>query len=566
MRKGTRISRQFATALGLAWMAAAPVLAAPSLVYSTFLGGIGADEGNAIAVTPEGRAYVVGRTVSPDFPTSPGAVLPHPAPDPDFPANPVDAFATGLTPTGALEVSTYLGGPHTDIATAVAVGPDGGIYVAGMTFNAEDIYTFVAKLHPSGQFFEYFLPILHGSREVPRDIAVDSQGNAWVTGIRLYDDASNEHVEQAFAAKVSPSGALLAFTLLDGSGYDEGTGIVVDAIGDVYVAGFTTSDDLPYSEFFQGTRGGTEVFVIKLDSSGEILGTALLGGSGPDQPTAIAIGPDGRVFISGWTGSANFPTTAGALQGTLSGPRDLFALWFTPGGLIETATYFGSAGSETSGGAALDPAGRALLAGTGSSGCVGSFVVRLDRGLSTLEDTFCLPGAEIRAIDADAQGDAYVTGVTQGAGFPVVNAFQPQYGGNGDAFVTRISFNQPPDCSIAFASPATLWPPNGRLVPVSIRGVTDPNGDPVTLTVTGVRQDEPLSQTGVPDAVGIGTAGTSVRADRDGKRDGRVYHIAFEASDGNGGVCTGTVTVCVPHDQGRGRTCGDGGPLFPSGG
>jgi hypothetical protein len=114
-----------------------------------------------------------------------------------------------------------------------------------------------------------------------------------------------------------------------------------------------------------------------------------------------------------------------------------------------------------------------------------------------------------------------------------------------------------------------LWPPNHKLVGVRIDGVSDPDGDPVTVTVTGITQDEPVDAQGdghsCPDAIGVGTAFASIRAERAGARgDGRVYHIAFRADDGHGGECSATVAVCVPHDQGRGQGCGDQGPLFDS--
>ena len=133
---------------------------------------------------------------------------------------------------------------------------------------------------------------------------------------------------------------------------------------------------------------------------------------------------------------------------------------------------------------------------------------------------------------------------------------------------TTIRGNLPPDCSAAAASPAMLWPPNHQFVDVSVAGVRDPDGDPVAITITGVTQDEPLNGGGqgntCPDATGVGTATASVRAEREGTGDGRVYHIAFTADDDRGGRCTGSVTVCVPHDQGRGRACVDQGALFDS--
>jgi len=133
--------------------------------------------------------------------------------------------------------------------------------------------------------------------------------------------------------------------------------------------------------------------------------------------------------------------------------------------------------------------------------------------------------------------------------------------------------NSPPDCSNAAASPASLWPPNHALAPVQVAGVTDPDpGDTVTVTITSVRQDEPLNTVGdgntSPDATGVGTGQAQVRAERTGNKhvpgDGRVYHIGFTATDAAGAQCTGTVTVCVPHDQGQGSACVDGGPLYDS--
>jgi len=128
--------------------------------------------------------------------------------------------------------------------------------------------------------------------------------------------------------------------------------------------------------------------------------------------------------------------------------------------------------------------------------------------------------------------------------------------------------NAPPDCSRAAATPANLWPPNHQYVPVTIDGVTDPDGDPVTVTVTGVFQDERTNALGsgdtCPDTTGIGTSQASVRAERSGRQDGRVYHVFFQAADDRGGKCEGEVKVCVPHDRRPGAVCVDEGVLFDS--
>jgi hypothetical protein len=117
--------------------------------------------------------------------------------------------------------------------------------------------------------------------------------------------------------------------------------------------------------------------------------------------------------------------------------------------------------------------------------------------------------------------------------------------------------NRSPECTAAAPSVLELWPPNGRFVPIDVHGVTDPDGDPITIYITGILQDEPTN--GSADATGVGTGQASVRAFRAGGGDGRVYHIGFRAEDGRGGACSGTVRVDVPHD--RSRPAVDGGAL-----
>ena len=132
--------------------------------------------------------------------------------------------------------------------------------------------------------------------------------------------------------------------------------------------------------------------------------------------------------------------------------------------------------------------------------------------------------------------------------------------------------NEPPVCSAAAASIETLWPPNHKFVAIDVLGVTDPDGDATTITVDSIFQDEPTDTFGdgkfTPDGQVVDTDTAEVRAERSGTKkvpgDGRVYHIGFTADDGNGAECSGTVTVCVPHDQGESSVCVDGGPLFDS--
>ncbi|MHA7297681.1 vWA domain-containing protein [Pseudarthrobacter sp. MDT3-1] len=128
--------------------------------------------------------------------------------------------------------------------------------------------------------------------------------------------------------------------------------------------------------------------------------------------------------------------------------------------------------------------------------------------------------------------------------------------------------NAAPVCTSAAAAQPSIWSPNHRMVGVKIVGLTDPDGDPLKLTVTGVTQDEPVNGPGdgntSPDAA-IGTDGSSVqiRAERSGTGDGRVYAIAITATDGEGATCSGTVRASVPHDQ-RGAAAADSGQAYNS--
>jgi hypothetical protein len=128
--------------------------------------------------------------------------------------------------------------------------------------------------------------------------------------------------------------------------------------------------------------------------------------------------------------------------------------------------------------------------------------------------------------------------------------------------------NQPPDCTKAVPSIDTLWPPNHKLVTISINGVTDPEADPIAITITRITQDEPVNGLGdgdtSPDGFGVGTSQTQIRAERSGTGNGRVYTISFTATDGKGGTCSGQVKVGVPHDQGKGATPIDDGQNYDS--
>jgi hypothetical protein len=180
----------------------------------------------------------------------------------------------------------------------------------------------------------------------------------------------------------------------------------------------------------------------------------------------------------------------------------------------------------------------------------------------------CKSGAPVRCDDGDICTDDSCNEQTDQCD----NVFDPT---NDPSCVIT---NRPPVCDEAVADPSLLWPPNHKFRKVSILGVTDPDGDPVGITVLAIMQDEPVDDHGdgktCPDGKGVGSHMAALRAERSGQGDGRVYHVHFLAEDGQGAACEGHVTVCVPHDQrdkdgdsdseNGSHVCGDQGPLFDS--
>ncbi|HEY7512239.1 MAG TPA: Ig-like domain-containing protein, partial [Vicinamibacteria bacterium] len=200
--------------------------------------------------------------------------------------------------------------------------------------------------------------------------------------------------------------------------------------------------------------------------------------------------------------------------------------------------------------------------------------VAADQDVTTNEDT----PVGITLVAADVDGDALAYSVVTSPQHGTLSGTGPSltytpaadyHGPDGFTFrardgaldsnvatvrITVRPVNDAPSCVAAAAVPEQeLWPPNHRLVRVNVVGLTDVEGEPITVQVTAIRQDEPVSGQGsgntAPDAV---LAPPQVRVERQGGRDGRVYHLSFTASDASGGTCTRTVAVCVPHDQGDG--------------
>jgi hypothetical protein len=327
--------------------------AGSALVYSTYLGGSKVDSGQGIAVDSSGHAYVRGIATSTDFPTTAGAFQ-------TSLAGSLNTFITKLNPSGsALVYSTYLGGSSVDVGWGIAVDSSGHAYVAGNTTSSDFPITpgafqtslagsqnaFVTKLNPSGSGLVYSTYLGGTSADVVWDIAVDSSGHAYVTGYATSTNfpttagafqTSLAGSHNAFVTKLNPSGSGLVYsTYLGGGGLDYGLGIAVDSLGHAYVTGQTQSSDFPTTAgAFQTSLAGTKnAFVTTLNPSGSALVySTYLGGSGGDAGYGIAVDTSGNAFVTGVTGSSNFPTTTGAFQTSLAGSDNTFVAKLTPKG------------------------------------------------------------------------------------------------------------------------------------------------------------------------------------------------------------------------------------------
>ncbi|HEY3128758.1 MAG TPA: SBBP repeat-containing protein, partial [Acidobacteriota bacterium] len=323
-------------------------------------------------------------------------------------------------------------------------------------------------------------------------IAVDAAGNAYVTGTTFAGDfptvaplqATKGLSSDVFITKISPSGTLVYSTFLGGGLADEGRGIALDPSGNIYVTGTTQSTNFPVMNAFQPTsRGGfREAFVAKLNATGSALVySSYIGGSDQEIATAIAVDLAGNAYLTGYTQSADFPTTAGAFQTAFGGGTcftnrpcaDAFVTKIASNGALIYSTFLGGSDNENLdflsnpvGGIAADTSGNAYVTGLTSSknfptrsplqaapnGFADVFVAKLNPTGSALLYSTYLGGRDDdigRAITVDSAGNAFLTGSTVSPEFPTVNPAQAAYGGigssfssnapsSGDAFVVKI--------------------------------------------------------------------------------------------------------------------------------
>jgi hypothetical protein len=331
------------------------------LVYSTYLGGAGtanaADSPGGIKIDASGNAYVSGYTGSLDFPTTQGAF------QTAYQGGLRDIFVTKLNTTGSeLVYSTFVGSPNADYANNIAIDSSGGAYVTGYsnacTFPTPNGFQhdcggkgqnlIVAKLNPAGSALDYATYIGYAT-STGRNIAVNGAGEAYVTGFVQNDETPPSPTfpttpgalqpsyggggRDAYVVKLSADGSRLEYaTYLGGADADQGQGITVDSIGGAYISGYTSSSNFHTSGCaHQTTNGGSQdAFVTRLDPSGNLEYSTYLGGAGTESGDGIGVDGNGKVYVTGNTNSANFPTTTGAFEESNQGTVDAFVSKLTP--------------------------------------------------------------------------------------------------------------------------------------------------------------------------------------------------------------------------------------------
>ncbi len=392
--------------------------AGTAIIYSTYIGGNAFDTGYSIDVGAGGDAYILGITLSPYFPTTPGAF------DQSLNGD-YDVFVARLNANGnGLVYSTFLGGSSTEWAAGIEVA-FGTAYVTGYTFSSD-------------------FPTTPG--------AYDRSFNS---GPDPYSPPSD-----GFAVRLQPMGNGLVFsTLLGGSASDDVSDIAVDSSSNVYMVGRTWSSDFPTKNSFDGFLSGTnDGFVTKLNSVGSALVySTYLGGNSHDSVYGVAVDGAGSAYVTGQTQSNNFPTTSGAFDTTLNG-FDAFVTKLGPGGAtLMYSTLLGGSNAEAGVSIAVDHAVTAYVVGSTlstnfpltpdaldkSSGTnVEAFIARIDSvGSSLLYSSYIGGnGFDLGADLALRNGNLYIVGRTDSSNFPITpGAADAQLVGI-DGFVMRLGF------------------------------------------------------------------------------------------------------------------------------
>jgi len=400
------------------------------LIELTFLGGSNGESGNSIALDSSGNVYVAGATLSTDFPTTTGAY--------DTTFNFKDVFVSKFnSDLTQLLASTYLGGSSSESATSIVIDSSGNVYVSGETLSTDFPTTtgafgtsnkgsydaFVSKFNKNLTTLLASTYLGGNNNDHAYSMALDADGNLCVTGWTLssnfptttgaYDTSYNGFYD-VFVSKFNGNlKTLLASTYLGGSGNDNAYSIALDADGNLFITGSTFSIDFPVTPGSYDTsyNSSSDAFVSKFNKNlTTLLASTFLGGIGNDSVQSITVDLCGYVYVAGYTGSLDFPTTLGVYNTTYNG------------------------------------------------GSTDAFITVVQRDLTSLLASTFLGGVATDAYNADScydkcffigitldsDRDVYVASVTNSSDFPTTTgAYDTSYNGFYDVFVSKLDVNPP---------------------------------------------------------------------------------------------------------------------------
>src|SRR5215203_4574327 len=426
-----------------------PLVIDPVLAWASLLGGSSTEWAFDVAVTPNGQAYACGYTYSTNFPTRPQAA------DPDLAD--ADAYVTKFNLDGSgIDWSTYVGGPGYQSANAIALDYNRGMSVTGSTSGPggnDDAWIF--HLDPAGNL-EWSRTLGGSQFERGEEIVMDSSLNTYVIGTTYSADFRGLYPPQnvaqpgfgggdsdAFVAKLNRFGTVLYTTFYGDTHAENGVGIALDLSGRMVFTGTSAVYDPVYA---------VDAFAARLSVDGSAFqGRYTFGGGGTDYAGGIAVDPSGNVWVAGTTYSGDFPTTATAVDGTLSGESDAFlarlsSSWTS----FSYSTNLGNAQKQLVVGLLADEAGRLYPVGQITqpyqpdpyAQIYDIWVARYipsNNTASTL--TFPASGNDYTAGCAmDNSRWIYIAGVTNSTDLATPGAFQTNLKGSFDGFVAKVGF------------------------------------------------------------------------------------------------------------------------------
>jgi len=315
------------------------------LVYSTYIGATHTDEPLILdaRVDHSGNVYISGWTNSQNFPVTSNAIQKNLK-------GPGDVFLIKLNSDGGLLFSTYIGGSGDDEEEGMYVDGSGNIYIIGetdsldfpVTSNAFQKYIidkfgiFLSKFDSKGNLvYSTYLGGFNLDEDVFYNVDTDSNGNIYVTGctdspnLVTTSNAIQKSLKgsvDGFVMKINSQGELIYSTYLGGSQDDIPISLTLDPMGNIYIVGATNSTDFPITPnaIQRSLRGEYDAFIVKLSSTGELLFSTYLGGSGTDGAFQLMLDSYGNIYVVGDTYSFDFPVTPNAVQKFYGGQGDTF--------------------------------------------------------------------------------------------------------------------------------------------------------------------------------------------------------------------------------------------------